>query len=83
MATVLSIILGTMTMTSRKKERGLVGYAVLLGTICNLVLSVIALVGMKTRRERLGLLHQSAVFVVVAGNCVIDVMLLRWVFYQL
>ena len=83
MATVLSIMLGTMTMTSRKKERGVVGYAVLFGTVCGLLLCASALFSMKTRREGLGWVHQGIVCLVVGVNVVIDVLLLVWVFNQI
>jgi hypothetical protein len=83
MATVFSIILGMMTITSRKKERGVVGYAVLFGTVCSLLLCGSALFSMKTRRERLGWVHQGIVVFVAGVNVVIGVLLLVWVFNQL
>ncbi|KAF2677249.1 hypothetical protein K458DRAFT_350541 [Lentithecium fluviatile CBS 122367] len=83
MATVLSTVLGMMTITSRKKERGLVGYAVLFGTFFNFFLCLTAFISMKTRRERLGWLHQGVVALLVGANVIVDVVLLRWVFNQL
>lgn len=80
MAIVIDIILGTMTMTSRKKERGVVDSVVLFGTICNLLLCVIAVISMMSRRERLGWVHQGVVLVVVIGNVLVAGILLRWVF---
>jgi hypothetical protein len=82
MATVLSILLSMMTITSRKKERGLTGYAVLFGTVFSLLLCASALISMKTRREKLGWLHQGAVCLVVGVNVVADILLLVWVFNE-
>jgi len=83
MASVLSIVLGLMTITSRKKERGVVGYAVLFATIFSLLLCGSALLSMKTRRERLGWVHQGVVALVIGLNGIVDVLLLVWVFNQL
>ncbi|PVI07950.1 hypothetical protein DM02DRAFT_236986 [Periconia macrospinosa] len=79
-ASVINIMLSVMTLTSRKKERGVVDFAVLFGTAFNLVLCAIALITMQTRRERLGWVHQGLVGVFVVGNLVADFLLVRWVF---
>jgi hypothetical protein len=68
-----------MTTTSRKKERGAVDAGVLLGTICTLVLCVVAVISMHTRRERLGGVHQGAVLAIAAAVVALDVLLLLWV----
>jgi hypothetical protein len=78
-AVVMDLILGLMTMTSRKKERGLVDAAVLLGTISTLVLCVVAVISMRTRQERLGAVHQGAVLSIAAAVVALDVLLLLWV----
>ncbi|KAH6028540.1 hypothetical protein HBI54_229590 [Parastagonospora nodorum] len=78
-AIVIDVILGLMTMTSRKKERGAVDVGVLFGTICTMVLVLVALISMKTRRERLGWVHQGAVGCVAAAIVALDVVLLSWV----
>jgi hypothetical protein len=78
-AVVIDAILGLMTVTSRKKERGVVDIGVLFGTICTLVLGVVAIVSMKTRRESLGFLHQGAVLSIAAAIAALDVLLLSWV----
>jgi hypothetical protein len=78
-AIVMDVILGLMTMTSRKKERGAVDVGVLCGTICTLVLCVVAIISMKTRRERLGWVHQGVVLSFVAAVVALDVLLLCWV----
>lgn len=78
-AIVIDIILGLMTMTSRKKERGAVDVGVLFGTICTLALCIVALISMKTRRERLGWLHQGAVLSIATAVVALDVLLLCWV----
>lgn len=80
MAGVINVLLGMMTWTSRKKERGVVDSVVLFGTIVNLLLGVIAIISMHTRRERLGWLHQGLVFFVFTANVVADVLFLVWVF---
>lgn len=79
-AIAIDIILGLMTVTSRKKERGAVDIGVLFGTICTFLLCMVAIASMKTRRERLGWLHQSAVFCIAAAVVALDVLLLSWVF---
>jgi hypothetical protein len=78
-AMVIDFILGLMTMTSRKKERGAVDIGVLVGTICTLMLCVVAIISMKTRKERLGWIHQGAVLGVAAAVVALDVLLLSWV----
>ncbi|KAF2833678.1 SPX-domain-containing protein [Ophiobolus disseminans] len=78
-AVIIDSILGLMTMTSRKKERGAVDIGVLVGTICTLMLCVVAIISMKTRRERLGWIHQGAVLSIAAGVVALDVLLLSWV----
>jgi len=78
-AIVIDSILGLMTMTSRKKQRGAVDIGVLVGTICTLMLCVVAIISMKTRRERLGWIHQGAVLSIAAAIVALDVLLLSWV----
>ncbi|CAI6338666.1 unnamed protein product [Periconia digitata] len=80
MATVIDIMLSIMTMTSRKKERGVVDFAVLFGTAINLILCAVALISMQTRRERLGWVHQGVMCALVVGNIIADFFLVRWVF---
>lgn len=79
-ASVINVMLSIMTLTSRKKERGIVDFAVLFGTAFNLILCAIALISMQTRRERLGWVHQGIVSAFVVGNLVADFVLVRWVF---
>jgi hypothetical protein len=79
MAIAIDVILGLMTMTSRKKERGAVDIGVLFGTICTLLLCVVAIVSMKTRKERLGWIHQGAVLSIAMAIVALDVLLLSWV----
>ncbi|KAH7094741.1 hypothetical protein FB567DRAFT_12072 [Paraphoma chrysanthemicola] len=78
-AIAIDVILGLMTMTARKKERGAVDIGVLFGTICTLLLCVVALISMKTRRERLGWIHQGAVLSIAGAVVALDVLLLCWV----
>jgi hypothetical protein len=78
-AIVIDLILGLMTMTSRKKERGAVDAGVLLGTICTLILCVVAVISMRTRRERLGWVHEGAVLSIAGAVVALDVLLLLWV----
>jgi hypothetical protein len=78
-AVVMDLILGLMTMTSRRKERGLVDAAVLLGTVSTLVLCVVAVISMRTRHERLSVAHQGAVLSIAAAVVALDVLLLLWV----
>jgi hypothetical protein len=78
-AIVIDFILGLMTATSRKKERGAVDVGVLIGTICTLMLCVVAIISMKTRKERLGWIHQGAVLSIAAAVVALDVLLLSWV----
>jgi hypothetical protein len=81
LATAIAIdcILGLMTVTSRKRERGAVDMGVFFGTICTLVLCVVAIISMKTRNERLGWLHQGAVMSIAGAVVGLDVVLLLWV----
>lgn len=78
-AFAIDFILGLMTMTSRKKERGAVDAGVLFGAVCTLGLCVVAVISMRTRRERLGWLHQGVVFSIVLALLGLDVLLLLWV----
>lgn len=79
MAVAIDFILGLMTMTSRKKERGAVDVGVLFGTICTLVLCVVSLISMKTRKEKLGWVHQGVVLGIAGAVVALDVLLLLWV----
>ncbi|KAH8730141.1 hypothetical protein GQ44DRAFT_700900 [Phaeosphaeriaceae sp. PMI808] len=74
----IDIILGLMTVTSRKKERGAVDIGVVFGTVCTFLLCIVALISMKTRRERLGWIHQSVVLIVAAAIVAVDVLFLSW-----
>jgi hypothetical protein len=78
-AFAIDFILGLMTMTSRKKERGAVDAGVLFGAVCTLVLCVVAVISMKTRREKLGWVHQGVVLSIVLALLGLDVLLLLWV----
>ncbi|KAL6707213.1 hypothetical protein ACN47E_004760 [Coniothyrium glycines] len=78
-AIFIDVILGLMTVTSRKKERGVVDAVVLFGTIVTLVLCCFATISMKTRKERLGWLHQGAVLSIAAAIVALDVLLLLWI----
>jgi hypothetical protein len=79
MAIAIDLILGLMTMTSRRKERGAVDIGVLFGTACTFVLCMVAVASMKTRREKLGWVHQGAVGCIAAAVVGLDVILLSWV----
>jgi hypothetical protein len=78
-AIVIDLILSLMTMTSRRKERGIVDAGVLLGTLCTLVLCVVAVITMQTRKDRLGWLHQGVVLSIAGAIVALDVLLLLWV----
>lgn len=78
-AVIIDVILITLTTTTRKKERGVADAVVLFGTICNLVLLLVGISTMLTRKERLGWLHQGTVCIVAMGVLSVDVLLLRWV----
>ncbi|KAH6639354.1 hypothetical protein C7974DRAFT_431941 [Boeremia exigua] len=78
-AFAIDFILGLMTMTSRKKERGAVDAGVLFGAVCTLVLCTVALISMKTRRQKLGWVHQGVVLSIVLALLGLDVLLLLWV----
>jgi len=75
---VLDIILGVLASTSRRKKRGEVDGAVILGVICNLLLLLVAVASMKSRQERLGWIHQGSVFVMVLAMVAADALLFRW-----
>jgi len=78
-ALVIDIILTFLTFTSRRKERGVVDGVILFGTISNLLMLATAVLSMKTRRERLGWIHQGTVFIGVLVVVMVDILLLRWV----
>lgn len=78
-AIIIDVILGIMTVTSRKKERGVVDVVVLFGTMVTLMLCVVGVLSMKTRRERLGWVHQCAVLSIAGSVVALDVLLLLWV----
>lgn len=78
-AFAIDFILGLMTMTSRKKERGAVDAGVLFGAVCTLVLCTVAVISMKTRRETLSWIHQGVVLSIVLALLGLDVLLLLWV----
>lgn len=76
--TVLDVILGIMVATSRRKLRGEVDVAVILGVISNLILLLVAVVSLKTRHDRLGWIHQGLVYILVIGLVVADILLFKW-----
>ncbi|KAF2848924.1 hypothetical protein T440DRAFT_469679 [Plenodomus tracheiphilus IPT5] len=78
-AIIIDIILGIMTVTSRRKERGIVDMVVLFGTIVTLILCVVGVLSMRTRRERLGWVHQGAVLCIAGSVVALDVLLLLWI----
>ncbi|KAJ4338215.1 hypothetical protein N0V95_008130 [Ascochyta clinopodiicola] len=78
-AFAIDFILGLMTMTSRKKERGAVDAGVLFGAVCTLGLCIVAVISMKTRKEKLGWIHQGVVLSIVVALLGLDVLLLLWV----
>jgi hypothetical protein len=78
-AFAIDCILGLMTMTSRKKERGAVDAGVLFGAFCTLSLCIVAVISMKTRRENLGWIHQGVVLSIVLALLGLDILLLLWV----
>ena len=78
-AVVIDVILGTLTVTGRRKEKGVVDAGILFGTIASLLLCVVAVATMRSRHDRLGWVHRSGVVVVVLGVVAVDVLLLRWV----
>lgn len=78
-AVVIDVILGTLTITGRRKEKGVVDAGILFGTIASLLLCVVAVATMRSRHDRLGWVHQSGVAGVVLGVVAVDVLLLRWV----
>ncbi|KAL5120546.1 hypothetical protein ACEQ8H_001565 [Pleosporales sp. CAS-2024a] len=78
-AIAIDVIVGLMTVTSRKKERGAVDVGVLFGTICTLVLCVVGVISMKTRREKVAWLHQGAVLCIAGAVVALDIVLLSWV----
>ncbi len=77
-AFVIDFILCLMTMTSRKKERGAVDAGVLFGAVCTLVLCIVAVISMKTRRQDLSWVHQGVVLSVVLALLGLDFLLLIW-----
>jgi heme/copper-type cytochrome/quinol oxidase subunit 4 len=78
-AVVIDIILLALSSTSRRKERGVADGVILFGTISNLLLLVVALLSMTTRRERLGWVHQGLVVSIAIAVIVVDVLLFNWV----
>jgi len=76
---VIDVILGTLIVAGRRKERGVIDAGILFGTIANLLLLVVAVGSMRTRHERLGWFHQTVMFTIVVAVVVVDVLLLRWV----
>ena len=80
MAAIIDLLLGTMVVTSRKKEVSVVDTVVLFGTVINLVLGVIAMVSMQARRQKLGWVHRGAVYMIFTANVVVDILFLIWVF---
>ena len=78
-AFAIDFILCLMTMTSRKKERGAVDAGVLFGAVCTLILCIVGVISMKTRRQKLGWVHQGVVLSIVLALLGLDVLLLLWV----
>lgn len=78
-AVVIDVILGTLTVTGRRKEKGVVDAGILFGTIASLLLCVVAVATVRSRHDRLGWVHRSVVVAVVLGVVAVDVLLLRWV----
>jgi hypothetical protein len=77
-ALVLDIILGVLTTASRRKLRGQVDRVVIFGVTCNLVLLLLAVTAMLSRRDRLSWLHHGIVYLSALAMVAIDVFLLVW-----
>jgi nitrate reductase gamma subunit len=75
-AAVLDIILGTLLTTSRRRLRGEVDRAIVFGVCCNLVLLLVAVTSMLSRREKLSWLHRGVVCTVAVAMVVGDALLL-------
>ncbi|KAF2013792.1 hypothetical protein BU24DRAFT_247180 [Aaosphaeria arxii CBS 175.79] len=77
-AVVLDIVLCVLAKTSRRKLRGEVDVAIILGTLCNLLLLLTAVVTIQTRHDHIGWIHQGTVYIMVIGMVVVDILLFRW-----
>jgi hypothetical protein len=77
-ALVLDIILGILTTTSRRRLRGEVDRVVIFGVTCNLILLLVAVTSLMSRRDRLSWLHQGVVYLIALAMVVVDVFLLVW-----
>jgi hypothetical protein len=75
---VLDLVLCMLFNTSRRKLRGEVDSAIILGVICNMILLLVAVTSMLTRHDRLGWFHQGIVVMTVVSMVVVDALLFRW-----
>lgn len=78
-AIVIDVILGLVTVTRRKKRRGIVDGGVFLGMIFTLVVCILFVLSMWTRRGRLGWVHQGAIISIAAAVVALDVLLMLWI----
>ncbi|KAF2198395.1 hypothetical protein GQ43DRAFT_434305 [Delitschia confertaspora ATCC 74209] len=78
-AVVIDVILAALAGTSRRKERGVVDVMVLFSTIFNMLLLIVAVLSLNTRRERVSWVHQGLVLASVLAVVIGDVLLLLWV----
>ncbi|KAF2280627.1 uncharacterized protein EI97DRAFT_388574 [Westerdykella ornata] len=77
-AAIIDIILAVLVTTSRRKLKGQVDIAVLLGVVANLVLVLVAVTSFCQRRERVGWVHGFALGSLVGGMVMVDAVLLKW-----
>ena len=74
-----AVLSGALTVTSRRKERGIVDGVVLFGAVFDLMLLLVAVASLRSRRERVGWMHYGIVVIGVVAVIVGNVLLLRWV----
>lgn len=78
---VLALVLAlTATARRRRRLRAEVDAAVLFGALAGLCFALAGVVGMLSRRDRLGWWHRGVVFGVFVGVCVCDGVVAGWVF---
>jgi SPX domain protein involved in polyphosphate accumulation len=78
-SSVLCILISTLAMTGRKKQKGEVDAGVLLGVVASLFFALVGLTSVLTARGPIGLVNWVVISGVFCAVCLVDGVLVGWV----
>lgn len=78
-SSILCILILTLAMTGRKKQKGEVDAGVLFGVVASLFFALVGLTSVLTARENIGLVNWVVVGGVFCAVCLVDGVLVGWV----